>query len=128
MEMEPVVRKLRSKDAVSGAEDATACTRSMKRTPESFPLEGRGHGPGRMVRVEQLVGQVRHGPFEILPIKSLNRRILMGEPQIVALIQTVEHLPSGACQLLGLVDGLTAAPGTAAGTGHHFHELILHLA
>ena len=52
----------------------------------------------------------------------------MGKAQIGNGVQTVKLFSPAFRQLLAVVDGLSAAAGAAAGTGHHFHKVILHFA
>ena len=61
-------------------------------------------------------------------IHILYRGVLMGEAKLADLVQPVQNAAPDACQLLGFVDGLAAAAGTAAGAGHDFHKVVCGLA
>ena len=52
----------------------------------------------------------------------------MGEAQSVRAVQRVQALSAYLAQLLAVVDGLPAASGAAAGTGHDLHKIIGDLA
>ena len=90
-------------------------------------IRGERHLPGGVIGVKQMMGFLRKGTDQEVFVQPLHRRIFMGEAQIGNGVQTVELFAPAFCQLLAVVDGLPAAAGAAARTGHYFHKVILHL-
>ena len=88
-------------------------------------FRGERHLPGGMIGVKQMVGFFRKRTDQEVFVQPLYSRIFMGEAQISHGVQTVELFAPAFCQLLTVVDGLSAAAGTAARAGHHFHKVIL---
>ena len=68
-----------------------------------------------MVRVKQMVGLLREGRSQILPVAFLHRRIFMGESQRILLIQLIQYLSSHVRQLHSVMDRLSSSSGTSAG-------------
>ena len=87
-----------------------------------------GHFPGLMVGVKQMVGYIAEGLFHELPIQLVDLGILVGEPGGGGLVDVPQDAAALFRQLHAVVDGLTAAAGAAAGTGHDLHEVIAYLA
>ena len=102
------------------------------RRPDVFSFSGypgREASPRRCDRCEADGGLFpKGGRIRKSLYSRLHRRIFMGKAQIGNGVQTVKLFSPAFRQLLAVVDGLSAAAGAAAGTGHHFHKVILHFA
>ena len=77
-----------------------------------------------MIRVKQMVGLPSQRPLQELLIEGLDLRVFMGEADGALLVQGVQTLPSLGGVVLPVVDGLTAAAGTSAGTGHDLYKIV----
>lgn len=66
-----------------------------------------------------------HGTPQILIIKPLHIRVLVGVPVFCAGIQIIESLSPLECQLSAVVDRLPAAARAAARTFHDFNKIIM---
>ena len=77
-----------------------------------------------MVGVQQVVRLFAKRRAEVVLVERLDIRILVREAQKLTLIEPPEHVAAILGKLGTVVDGLAAAAGAAAGTGHDFHEVI----
>ena len=78
--------------------------------------------------MEQMVGTVAQRLFEVLVVQLQHILVLMGVANLHVLIDGPQHITAVLGHFLAVVDGLTTAAGAAAGTGHHFHEIVADLA
>ena len=86
------------------------------------------HLPPKMIRVEEFFCFGAQGLAQELFVQPLDLGILVGEPEMAVLVQGPELFSPDAFQLhILLGNGLAASSGTAAGTGHHFHEIVMDL-
>ena len=60
---------------------------------------------------------------QVFLVEGLDGGIFMGEADGALLVQGVQTLPSLGGVVLPVVDGLTAAAGTSAGTGHDLYKI-----
>jgi len=67
------------------------------------------------------MGGLRQGMAQVFLVEGLDGGIFMGEADGALLVQGVQTLPSLGGVVLPVVDGLTAAAGTSAGTGHDLY-------
>ena len=84
-----------------------------------------GHFPGLMVGVKQMVGYVAEGLFHELPIQLVDLGILVGEPGEGGLVDVPQDAAALFRQLHAVMDRLTAAVYTTAGTSHDFDKVIM---
>ena len=75
--------------------------------------------------MQQMVGPLSQGLLEIGPVQRLDIRVLMREPDLGPGVHLPELAPPLGRMLLAAVDRLPAAAGTAAGTGHDLHEIVV---
>lgn len=81
-----------------------------------------------MVCVQQMMGNIAEGLFQVIAVQLPHVRVLMGEPQGAALSMLHRDAAAFFRQLHAVMDRLTAAAGTAAGTSHDFHKVVADLA
>lgn len=55
-----------------------------------------------------------------------DRRVLVGEPELVVTVQAVKHIGAVFCLFHAIVNRLSAASGASSRTGHDFDKVILH--
>ena len=70
------------------------------------------------------MGGLRQGMAQVFLVEGLDGGIFMGEADGALLVQGVQTLPSLGGVVLPVVDGLTAAAGTSAGTGHDLYKIV----
>ena len=80
--------------------------------------------PLALVCMEQVMGGLRQGMAQVFLVEGLDGGIFMGEADGALLVQGVQTLPSLGGVVLPVVDGLTAAAGTSAGTGHDLYKIV----
>ena len=83
------------------------------------------HAPGIVVRMKQSMGFMGEGLAQIVRIKLIDLRVLMGEAERPLFVQLVELRTSHIRHLKAVRDGLASSAHASAGTGHDFHEVIL---
>ena len=72
-------------------------------------------GPLPLVGVEQVMGLLRQGGFQVVPVERLDGGVFMGEADGALGVQLVQVRSPVGGEVLAVVDGLTAAAGAAAG-------------
>ena len=77
-----------------------------------------------MVCVQQMMGNIAEGLFQVIAVQLPHVRVLMGEPAGGGLIDAPQDAAAFFRQLHAVMDRLTAAAGTAAGTSHDFHKVV----
>ena len=82
-------------------------------------------GPLPLVGVEQVVGLLRQGGLQIVPVEHLNGGVFMGEADGALGVQLVQVGAPVSGEVLAVVDGLAAAAGAAAGAGHDLHKVVV---
>ena len=81
-----------------------------------------------MVRVEQTLSTLAQGLLQVLAIQRYHVGVVVGLTQLALIIQLVQLLTQHAGTFLAVMNGLAAATHAAAGAGHDFYEIIMHLA
>ena len=81
-----------------------------------------------MVGVEEAFSTLAQGLLKVFAIKGYHVGVVVGLAELALVIQLVQLLAQHAGTLLAVMNGLATAAHAAAGAGHDFYEVIMHLA
>ena len=81
-----------------------------------------------MVGVEEALSALAEWLFEVFTVEGYHIGVVVGLTQLALVIQLVQLLAQHAGTFLAVMNGLAAAAHAAAGAGHDFYEVIMHLA
>ena len=80
-----------------------------------------------MLRMQQHMRLMGHRLSKEITVDLPDIRVFMGIAQFCFCVQRIELSASRKCQLLAVVDRLSASSDTAARAGHDFHEVAVDL-